>query len=162
MIQILREKNKQNIIDFLKSDEKLCYAALMDEELIQLKEGTWEPLPYCTYLRLESNNKLVGYVKFEYITNVCVCYHWYLSSKHWGSGLSNELSDAVDKWFVKSTPIHKIIIQSPQTCKEVLQAAARNGFEVEGVLTGAIYWRGKIENMVLMSKFIKRSKVDGR
>ena len=151
----IEETKDRALLDELIKDDKLANAALMDEELAALEQGlSIVDFDRHRYLVFYRGAVALGFMKFEPITNVTLGYHSYIRSEFWGLDIANKLVPLLDDWFRENTKYLKITVQTPECCREVLQFAARNGFEVEGVLTGGIFWRGKLENLILMSRFI--------
>lgn len=140
----------------LMTDPKLFRAAMCDEDLDALRLHTWNPPPHSKYLLMQKDGKDAGILRYEWMTTTTVNIHSHLLPDYWGSGDSLEFYKAVEKWFQKNTKkVCKFVISTPQSCKEVINFAVKCGFEAEGVLTGAVFWRGVLDNMVLLSKFIR-------
>ena len=148
-------------IDLLNSifldDARMREASLTDDELNYLQAGGNVINPNVSiYLIVYNNDNIAGLIKYEPLTSIMVSYHVYLKSAFWGTGISHELKQVLDHYFLNNTSFHKILVQTPRVCENVIKAAIREGFEIEGVLVGGIFWRGKVENLVLMSRFIRR------
>lgn len=156
MIRVERCTDADLLNSILLEDKRLREASLTDDELHYLQAGGNVINFNCsTYLLVYNDDNICGFVKYEPLTSIMVSYHVYINSNTWGSGLSHEIKQALDHYFLSSTTFHKILIQTPRVCENVIKAAIREGFEVEGILVGGIYWRGKVENLVLMSRFIR-------
>ena len=140
----------------IMSDPILFEASMTDEDIELNNQGRWMLDTNIHYLGLEKDGECIGIVRFSQLTSITIDYHWHLLPQYWGTSLSDEFVKLVDEWFKENTSIHKVVIQSPQVCTHVYKAAIRNGFSVEGVLTGGILWRGKVQDLILMSRFIKR------
>jgi hypothetical protein len=132
-------------------DEVLFKASMPDGDIRAYDEGNWEPEDNCLYLNFDDK----AIVRVYPLTAITADVHVHLKSEFWGSGVSNQLQEAIEDYLVNQTNYCKIVLQTPQCCRSVLQAAVRNEFKLEGILTSAICWRGKIENIVLMSKSIR-------
>jgi RimJ/RimL family protein N-acetyltransferase len=145
-----------NLVKEVMTNKALFEASMPDEDIAALKEGQWNPSPYgWTYLKLEKDNKIIGILRYMHLSNITVDLHWHLLPEYWGSGLSDKFQEELEKWFRKNTKVFKITVQTPSACKHTIKAAARVGYEIEGMLIGAIVWRDKVEHLVLMSKFLR-------
>lgn len=149
--------NDKDVIKQIMCDPLLFKASMPDEDLAALKAGTWEPHDQCIYLNYD--NKAI--IRLYSLTNLSVDMHIHLKPEFWGTGTSESLAAAVEKYLVENTNFCKIVIQTPACCRAVLKAATRDGYSLEGILTASILWRDKVENLILMSKFIKRSNLHG-
>jgi len=149
-------KNYEEIKEFFYKEPKLFHSAFSLSDLEMYDKGTWKPRTDARYLRMSKNKKLLGFLRFEEFTSVSVIWHWYLSSEHWGSGITALLDDLVVDWFKHNTYYHKIIGLVPEKCKEVIKAGTRAGMLIEGCLIGGVHWGEDVCNLVIMSKFIKR------
>jgi RimJ/RimL family protein N-acetyltransferase len=140
------------------SNKQLFNASMPDEDRMQNDLGLWEPDPNCVweFVELCNNDEVVGIIRYQPISIVAIDCHIHLLPKYWGSKLSDEIIPAFEQYILKNTKYHKLQVQCPQCCKHTIQCAARHGFEIEGVLMGASFWDNKIENLVLMGKFIRR------
>lgn len=154
---VIKVESDLNKVKEIMDDKKLFLSSMPDEEVKEYLRGTWEPKTDCIYL----NYKDIAVVALYNISNLTVDIHPKLRSEYWGSGLSDELQEAIEDWLKRNTGYGKMIIQTPECCREVLQAAVRNGYYLEGLLTAGILWRGKVENIVLMSKFLDRGNQHG-
>lgn len=150
-------ENPQEFQEWMANDPKLAEASLSDEHLYDLKHNTSIIDANSTYLNIYKANEKVAMCRFQQMYNITGSYHIYIASSRWGNGDSLQVSDAVDKWILDNTICHKITNVTPQCCEHVLKAAMKTGFRAEGILIGATFWRGKIENIVLLSKFLKGS-----
>lgn len=152
----LTETRNKCFIKHVMGNKVLFRASMADEDCALEEEGKWEPNMDWFYLAYIKDGEPAGIVRFHNISNTTVEIHPQLLPNHWGTGESTKLEEYIEEWFFLNTNYYKLLIQSPQCCKEVLEATARNGYALEGILTAAIMWRGKFENIVLMSKFINR------
>ena len=145
--------NNHDVIKQIIGDSKLLKASMTDEDLISFEAGTWVLEDRCQYLNYEDK----AIVRVYPVTNLTVEIHPQLRSEFWGTGESHKLEEEIEQWLISNTNYCKVILQTPQCCREVLQAAVREGYALEGILTAAISWRNQIENIVVMSKFLKRN-----
>ena len=144
------------LIRHIMTDRVLFNASMPDEDILALDDGTWEPDANCDHLVCELDDEPIAIIRLYRVSNLTVDMHMHLLPKYWGTGVSDKLARSVEKYLTENTMYCKVMIQTPQCCREVLKAATRDGYELEGILTAAIHWRGNIENMVLMSKFLRR------
>lgn len=145
------------LIKQIMCNNTLFKASMPDEDITLLELNLWEPPRDCTYLVYTKGSKAIGIVRLYHLTNITVDLHMHLLPKYWGRGESERFTVHINQWLRDHTQYCKIMIQTPQCCEHVLKAASREGYQLEGVLSGAICWRGNIENLVLMSKFIDRN-----
>lgn len=158
MIEVQATIDLDLIKKIMLEDPKLFYACSSDDELVDYGLSQWNPNSNQNYLVLRQEGEIIGYGHWNYITNITADGHARLCSKYWGSGLSQEAYKAAEDWFKEHTQVYKFVLKIPQSQEHALKAAAAAGYEVEGVLMGAIVWRNKVENLILMSKFIRRDK----
>ena len=139
-------------------NKQLFDACLPDEDRVQREVGTWEPDPngVWDFLEICLNDKVIGIVRYQPLSIVAVDIHPAVLPEYWGTNMTEKFMPKVEEYFKCNTKYHKLQIQCPQCCKHTIRAAARIGFEIEGVLIGATYWNEKIENLVMMGKFIGR------
>lgn len=142
----------------IMTNEKLFLASMSDPEIEEFKEGTWKPDETQEYVGLYLGGELIGVVRYRFITQIMIEWHWHLLPDYWGTGNTEEFCNLVEEYLRDNTGCLKILVQTPQSCKEVARSASRNGFDLEGILVSCVVWRGRIDHMVLMSKFIKRDK----
>lgn len=156
MIRVERCTDAELLNNILIEDTRLREASLTDDEISYLQAGgNVINFNVSVYLLLYNNDNICGFIKYEPLTSIMVSYHVYLKSTFWGTGISHDVKHAVDTYFLSTTSFHKILIQTPRPCENVIKAAFREGFQIEGVLVGGIFWRGKVESLVLMSRFIR-------
>jgi RimJ/RimL family protein N-acetyltransferase len=141
-----------SLIKEIMCDKILFEASMPDEDLQLYALNEWNPTLNCMYLNYD--NKAI--IRLFDLSNITADMHVHLLPKYWGTGVSDELQSTVEDWIKENTQYCKIVIQTPQCCESVLKASSRNGYTLEGILTSGIYWRGNIENVILMSKFINR------
>lgn len=145
----------QKLIASVLSDPQFYEVALPDEEIAAIEDGRVDEIISTSHwLTLSDDKKLYGLTRVDYMTSVTSSVHGYLKPKYWGTSISAQFAPLVETWFRENTNIHKLVALSPKCCTHVLQSVARMGYEIEGLLVGAIYWRGKIEDLVILSKFI--------
>lgn len=152
----VEQSTDKGLIKQIMTDNRLFKASMPDEDIVALEHNVWEPDDSCKYLVFYKAEIPIAVIRLYTLANLTVDMHVHLLPEYWGDGTSRTVETYVEDWLKENTNYCKIVIQTPQCCKNVLVAATREGYELEGVLTGAIYWRNKIENIVLMSKFIKR------
>lgn len=145
-------EDNMDVVKRIMSDNVLFKASMSDTEIQQFEAGTWEPEPgqYLNY-----DDKAI--IKLDPLSNCAVCIHVYLQSQYWGEGISSKLEHEIEKWLIDNTSYGKVVLMTPQCCREVLKVAVREGYALEGILTAAILWRDNVENLILMSKFLKRT-----
>ncbi len=146
--------NNYDVIKQIMCDPKLFKASMPDVDLVDFEAGTWEPRQDLTYLNYDGK----AIIRLEQVSSIAVCIHPHLHSDFWGNGTSHMLEEELEKWLVENTQYCKAIIMTPQCCREVLQAAVREGYSLEGILTASVLWRDKVENLIILSKFIRGSK----
>ncbi len=156
-IEIKPISNTDNLTTFFSQDKVMKYC-LSDGEIQQLKNNQWSPEDNSSYIKLEDENRFLGIVKYEPLSNVTALYHLYVSPDFWGKDLVKDIQSDIEQWFVSNTSYHKLVIMTPRCCENVISRAYAEGFKVEGVLIGAICWRNQIENLVLLGKFIVQNK----
>ena len=149
------------IIKEVMCHEVLFKASMPDEDIELYKYGRWEPAMNCQYLVFKRLGKPVAIIRLFELSNITVDMHVHLLPKYWGKGTSEKLNKYVEQWLTDNTKYCKIVIQTPQCCSNVLKAAVREGYELEGMLTAGICWRGSIESIVLMAKHINRRENNG-
>ena len=153
--------NDNSLIKQIMTDEVLFKASMPDEDVSRLETGNWEPATDCYHVVCKLRDEPIAIARLYSISNLTVDMHLHLLPKYWGTGISSEVSSKIEEFLISNTNYCKIIIQTPQCCREVLKAATREGYELEGILTSGIFWRGKVENIIIMSKFLNRNKTDG-
>ena len=150
-IQVTTDKR---LIKSVMGHDVLFKASMPDEDIAVYEKGEWVPATDCQHLVCDLEGESIAIIRLYAVSNLTVDMHVHLIPEYWGKGVSNHLQPAIEKFLEENTNYCKIVIQTPQCCRQVLQAATREGFELEGILTSAILWRNKIENIVLMSKFL--------
>ena len=151
----------QTILNFLLQPV-VKDSAFTDEDIVTADAGLFQLENESEYVGLYKELTLIGVIKYEYLTTITVRVHPYILPNHMRSWLDS--MDECDEWFIKNTMAHKYVVQTPQCCKSIIKMLHIQGFQLEGALIAALFWRGKIENLVLMSRFIDRVKEnsDGR
>ena len=134
--------------------EPMKNEVLCDEELNQI--NTTGLKNNSNYIGVYVKDELITVIKYEYMTPVTVCYHFYLRKDLWGKGIAGPIAKELDKWFLEKTSVHKLCIYAPEPCKHTIRTARLVGWTLEGVLTSSVVWKGKIENMIILSRFIRR------
>lgn len=117
----------------------------------------WIPCKSATWVEFKAGDTLIGVSRFEPLTNVSICAHFYILPKFWGSGISDVLDQHFEEYVIKHTNALKIICMTPCLCLEVLKALKRFGFRLEGILTKAVIWDDKLVDLFLLGKMLKRS-----
>ena len=149
---LIRAESDKAVIKQIMCDPLLFNASMPDEDIAAFKAGTWEPNDNAIYLNYDDK----AIIRLYPLTNLSVDMHIHLKSEFWGTGVSDEMSKHIEQYLIENTQFCKIVIQTPACCREVLKAATRDGYSLEGILTASILWRDKVENLILMSKFIRR------
>lgn len=139
-------------------DKVLFDASLPDPDRILRDQGLWHPDPNCVweFVEIVNDDVVVGIIRYQPISIVAIDCHIHVLSKFWGNKISDEIIPAFEKYIEQNTKYHKLQVQCPASCKHTMLCAARHGFEIEGVLMGASFWNNKVEDLVLMGKFIRR------
>ena len=145
----------KKLIKKVMCNDTLFRASMPDEDITLLEKGKWEPDSTCVHLVCKKGKDPIAIIRLYALANITVDMHVHLIPKYWGTGVSAEVQTEVEKYLKKNTNYCKVVIQTPQCCREVLKAVTREGYQLEGILTAAIHWRGEIENIILMSKFIR-------
>ena len=152
--------DKTDDIDVIKTilfHKDLINVALPPEDLAGIEAGTAAPSSNYTYLLIYHDDEVAGLFRYEAISNITISWHIHLLPKYWGKAIGDKADTAACKWILDNTKYRKIVGQSPYECREVHRAMVRNGYEVEGVLTNAIFWNDKIQHLILMSKTLQES-----
>lgn len=144
-----------NLIKSIMLDEDLFYASMMDIDIKNFEEGNWEPSPNFTYLLAKEGSDAVGLVRLHDFTPVAIDVHFSILPKYWGTGVSNKVQKTLEHWLIDNTPYIKIITQTPRACEEVIKAQLRNGYQIDVALPNTTLWRNKVEDLVIMSKYIR-------
>lgn len=150
---MITQTEDRDLIKKIMCNKLLFKVSMPDEDIAALEAGIWEPSDSAVYLNYDGK----AIIRLYQLTNISVDMHIHLLPEYWGSGISDEMAREIEDWLIQNTNYCKIVVQTPQCCREVLQAAVRDGYQLEGVLTGAIFWRGKVENMVILAKFLNRN-----
>lgn len=132
---------------------------LTDEELAAYEAGEYCSGDWSEYLGIFSEDELVGVIKYEMMTTITARIHPYLMPAYFKAWITDkETISKGNHWFAENTTAHKFVVQTPQCCTKVMTCLHKAGYELEGILTGGIIWRGKVENLIFMSKFIERGE----
>lgn len=157
----VRKTKSKNIINRVLGNDQLAQISLTDAELEEFQAGTYDPVanPDDNFLAIIDDHKVIAILKYEAFTPLAISCHMFIHPDYWGSKCSYKIIPAIENWFKKHTQIHKLIVMSPESCTHVHMTAAKNGFWLEGCLTGAMYWRGQVEALLIFSKFINRRDI---
>jgi hypothetical protein len=150
-MQVIKTTNT-DLLDRIFSDEKLCAIAFADGKKPEYFKDTNN-----NYLVAFHNEVPIAALRFQEFTDITANCHIYVKSEYWHNKISYKLIPAFENWFLENTQYHKVVAMSPESSKHVHFTLAKNGFWLEGVLTGAICWQGKVEGLLVFSKFLKRS-----
>jgi RimJ/RimL family protein N-acetyltransferase len=149
-----------DLVQEIMSEPKLFQASMCDYDLSL--GDKWEPdRQGWHYLLISLDEKPVGVIRSCYLTSTTIDSHGHILPEYWGTGLSDAAFKLGFDWYLANTDVHKIVVQTPRCCTHIIRAMHRIGWEVEGVLTKAIRWRGKLEDLVLMSLTIRNDKLNG-
>lgn len=148
---LIRLEVNLDVVKQIMCDPKLFNASMTDEDINEFQNGNWEPRADNTYLNYDDKAIII----LDQVSPLTVCSHPHLRSEYWGTGESHKLEVELEKYLLSNTAYRKVIIMTPQCCREVLKAATREGYALEGILTAATLWRDKVENLIIMSKFLK-------
>lgn len=152
----IEETKDKELIKSLMTIKQLFEASMPDEDLAVFNEGKWEPSMQGTYFAVYREDVPIGIIRLHEMTNLTADIHYHICPTQWGQGISSKVHFIFEEYLRKNKAYCKLLIQTPQCCRHVLQAAVREGFELEGILTSAISWRGKVENLVLLTKNIRK------
>lgn len=156
------EKTKDlDLVEQIMTNKMLFKASMPDDDIAALEAGTWKPDPNVEYLVAKRDGDPIGIIRLYRISNLTIDIHYHILPIQWGTGVSSEVHKKLEEYLREFTVYCKLLIQTPQCCREVLQASVREGFKLEGILTAAIKWRDNIENIVLMTKPLLRENVNG-
>lgn len=155
MIKVTLVADLVHVKQFLLYDYKLAHSSLTDEELIAYDLGRWKPDPLSGWLCIEDDRDILGYIKFEQLTNILFSCHIYTQSKYWGTDVADKMTEAGEEWFRTNTSCCQILIQCPRSCAHPIKCSVRQGYELTAVLPNAIVWRQKLEHLVLLMKDIR-------
>lgn len=123
------------------------------QDILIAKSGFGQATRDSKYLVIYADSVIAGFFKYEPVTNMCLFWHIKILKAFWGTGVSDKASELGDKFIKENTPYRKLLVTSPIECKEVHKACCeRGGFEVEGVLTNAIYFNDKIQHLIILGK----------
>ncbi len=150
------DANEIGDLSELLLDPAFQEVALVDDEVAKIKQNLLSFLRDSNWLILSSGHDIIGYLRFAYFSSISASVHGYVKPKYWGLGISDEFNKKVDEWFKLNTTVFKLIVFTPRCCEQVIKAVVRMGYEIEGVMMLAVVWRQKVENLVILSKFIHR------
>lgn len=139
-------------------DKVLFDTSMPDSDRVLRDKGTWEPDPnnIWEFVEVVHDNDVVGIIRYQPISVVAIDCHIHLLPKYWGKKISDYAAYAFEKYIENNTQYHKLQVQCPKSCINSIKFVARHGFEIEGVLSGATYWDGEVEDLVILGKFIRR------
>ena len=146
----------KRLIKSIMTTEVLFNTSMPDEDIALLKAGKWETATDCQHLIVRMEKDPVAIIRLYAISNITVDVHVHMLPGYWGTGVSDDMQAKMERFLIENTQYCKLVVQTPQCCRHVLKAATRSEFQLEGILTSAILWRDKIENIVLMSKSLNR------
>lgn len=150
-MELIWKETDLEVIKQIMCDPVLFKASMTDEDINCFQKGNWTPRADNTYLNYD--NKAI--IILDQVSPLTVCSHPHLKSEFWGTGESHKLEVELEKYLLSVTNYRKVIIMTPQCCREVLKAATREGYALEGILTASTLWRDQVENLIIMSKFLK-------
>ncbi len=153
-INIRLTDNKATVVGVLKNTQ-LQAVALTEDERLLINTDQYELNKEYSYLSIYSDEELIGILILRPLTTITVDCHWFLLPHTWGTGLSDSVVQELDRWLNVNTHYTKVCVQTPHSCKEVLEACARNGFKMEGLITKGICWNNRVEDMIILSRFIQ-------
>lgn len=146
-----------DLVKEILTNRDLFYRSMPDEDILAYEQGTWYPSDIgWNYLLIKKDDLPVGIIRFQYITSTTADIHGHMLPQYWGTRAVPQAEQAMEDWFLANSYVYKLVIQTPKPCLHIVKFAAKSGFEIEGCLTGAILWRKKLEDLILLSKFIKR------
>ncbi len=144
----LNEISTEQAGKFFMEDPLLCERALPDNELLAIKEGRgYCPLVASNYIGIYHDYLLICVVKWEYFTDIAANIHPYMSSPLHGKRVTMDVWKAIYQWFIVNTKLTKLIVLAPASCLNVHKAATEAGFIIEGRMSEALTWRGKVDGL---------------
>lgn len=157
--QLISKELKANdpaILAFFKEDNDLAKVGLSDRDYSSLLKDELIFGDQNTYVGVYKGDELVALGWFSYFTTIMGECHYFAASKHWQTKVPLEAYYLLEDWLKENTFLTKLMSTCPQSCTNVLKFHTKTGYEIEGVLVNGTIWRGKIENLIMISKFIRR------
>lgn len=159
MYKVEETKDSDRICNIM-CNELLFNTSMPDEDRELFKRGEWTPNPdnRWRFLAASVDGKDIGIIRFGHFTNISTDIHPHFLPTYWGKHISDTFYPLFCQWIAENTNYWKFIVLAPLSEKAVIAAADRNGFNIEGLLRGAVLWNSKVQDVVVMSKFIGSNK----
>ena len=143
----------EDVASFFLHDPKLALLALPDEDLHTLKvEGKFY-LDSDAYAEgVYEDGEMVGVLRWNMFTDIVINIHFYLNSKHHGTGKSKDVHASILKWVGESGRVRRIVVFSPSPCEHVHRALLGAGFEQEGRIKESMRWRQQVVDMLIYGR----------
>lgn len=139
---IIKELSIDDVNQFFKNDEKLCYLGLSDESLDYLYHtGTILTSKNTKFYGTYENDQLISFTQSDWWSPVCASIHMYLLTTLHHTGMIRKIAESMRQYVKETTKYKKVIIQVPGPCKHVHVACEKMGMTLEGVITNSIIWR---------------------
>lgn len=95
--------------------------------------------PKATYLVVMNDDQIVGCIRIREMTKLVLEVHPSVCAIHWGTGLSEDISQASYRWF-QDQGYKKIFTTIPSVCQHALKRAQLNGYKACGMIEkGVVY-----------------------
>jgi RimJ/RimL family protein N-acetyltransferase len=141
------------MINCVLMDQDVANASFPDDVLKDMQDGTFQiPAGYRYYL-IKNNGVICGLVRIGEMTNIAADLHFHIFKRFWGTGVSDAVEAAAGE-ILKQDSYVTVMSMSPKCCVQVIKAALRVGYEIVGAIPKGIYWRGSMEDLVILSKSI--------
>ena len=148
-IGLLEDKDK--LLDFM-FHPLFVEHCLYDDDT---RERFFNNRPTSKYFYIE-DSEIMSVVQFECMTPVLMCVHMFINPKYWGDDYGPDVYKIFTNWLKDTYPhIHKLLVLVPVVCRNVIMCAGKIGFQPEGIVAGGVYWRGKVVDMAILTKFIR-------
>lgn len=159
---IKEELTDEEITKFFLEDPRLCWMALPDNELHELYHNkVYKKGDNSKYFGLTAEDELFAVIKYEMFSQLALCVHPYMSSKHQGKGHIFNFRDVIGNYLIKTTGFKKFIFSVPEPCKHVVRTMEKYGAKLEGQIKNIIIWRQQPVDLLYYRLELEEVEIDG-
>lgn len=143
-------------------DKNVITEIVTEKHLWAATNGTTDPRLFTPtigfdYLLIKQEKHIIGMFKTRQITSLVFEVHSHILSAYWGSPITIQAHEALERWVLKNTSCKVLLGYVPTNCLHVLNYGSNLHYKTSGLIPCGIMSKGELVDLLILTKQLPHS-----